>query len=262
MPGVERRESRTHSSPSLRSTRLLVSVRNAVEARAAIAGGADVIDVKEPTAGSLGRATFPAMREVAEVVQQARSIPCSVALGEISEVAAELGTLQVPPSVRWVKLGLSGCASRSDWQQQWLRIREYIAGNHEWIAVAYVDATTATSPSVRRVLAAAIETHCAGLLLDTFSKTSGTLLDSLSVDELHSITREAQAAGLLVALAGRVRREDLPALTPIQPDLIAVRSAVCRNANRTAAIDGELVANFRQAMLQSSVGDEAAVQIL
>ena len=37
-------------------TRLLVSVRSVEEAEAALAGGADLIDVKEPTRGSLGRA--------------------------------------------------------------------------------------------------------------------------------------------------------------------------------------------------------------
>ena len=35
---------------------LLVSVRSAAEALAALAGGADVIDVKEPNQGSLGAA--------------------------------------------------------------------------------------------------------------------------------------------------------------------------------------------------------------
>ena len=35
-------------------TRLLVSVRSAEEAEIALAGGADVIDVKEPRRGALG----------------------------------------------------------------------------------------------------------------------------------------------------------------------------------------------------------------
>ena len=38
------------------AVRLLVSVRNASEARAAINGGADVIDIKEPDHGPLGMA--------------------------------------------------------------------------------------------------------------------------------------------------------------------------------------------------------------
>ena len=39
-----------------RTPRLLVSVRDAVEAEAALAGGAHLIDVKEPARGALGRA--------------------------------------------------------------------------------------------------------------------------------------------------------------------------------------------------------------
>ena len=35
--------------------RLLVSVRSAAEVRPALAGGADIIDAKEPSLGSLGR---------------------------------------------------------------------------------------------------------------------------------------------------------------------------------------------------------------
>ena len=39
--------------------RLLVSVRSAAEVAAAVAGGADIIDAKEPTAGSLGAGERP-----------------------------------------------------------------------------------------------------------------------------------------------------------------------------------------------------------
>ena len=45
-------------------TRLLVSVRNALEAEVALAGGAHVIDVKEPSHGSLGRADEATLAEV------------------------------------------------------------------------------------------------------------------------------------------------------------------------------------------------------
>ena len=40
---------------------LLVSVRSADEAKAALAGSADIIDIKEPDHGSLGRASHAAL---------------------------------------------------------------------------------------------------------------------------------------------------------------------------------------------------------
>ena len=43
---------------------LLVSVRNAEEAAAALAGGADVIDAKDPAAGALGPVPVQVFREI------------------------------------------------------------------------------------------------------------------------------------------------------------------------------------------------------
>ena len=45
--------------------KLLVSVRTIEEARAALAGGADIIDIKEPTRGSLGRADEAVLTSIA-----------------------------------------------------------------------------------------------------------------------------------------------------------------------------------------------------
>ena len=64
-------------------TRLLVSVRDASEALAALAGGADIIDVKEPTRGSLGMADGDAVAGVVEAVGE--RVPVSAALGELCE---------------------------------------------------------------------------------------------------------------------------------------------------------------------------------
>src|SRR5262245_15500947 len=61
-------------------TRLLVSVRSAVEARTALDGGADIIDIKEPSHGSLGRANDRTIQEIIGVVKGRRLV--SVALGE------------------------------------------------------------------------------------------------------------------------------------------------------------------------------------
>ncbi|NBW96041.1 MAG: hypothetical protein EBR28_04765, partial [Planctomycetia bacterium] len=61
---------------------VLVSVRNAVEVVAALAGGAHVIDVKEPARGSLGRAAPEAVAAVAAAV--AGAVPWTMAAGELA----------------------------------------------------------------------------------------------------------------------------------------------------------------------------------
>ncbi|HKB38458.1 MAG TPA: (5-formylfuran-3-yl)methyl phosphate synthase, partial [Gemmataceae bacterium] len=82
---------------------LLVSVRSAREAEAALAGGADVIDVKEPRRGPLGRADNAVLRAVLVAIAGRR--PVSAALGELIE---DGGGSPLPAGVRFVKWGLAG----------------------------------------------------------------------------------------------------------------------------------------------------------
>ena len=66
--------------------RLLISVANAAEASAALAGGADIIDAKDPLAGALGAVSVEVLREIHAAVAGAR--PVTAALGEASREAA------------------------------------------------------------------------------------------------------------------------------------------------------------------------------
>ena len=66
---------------------LLVSVRSVAEAQEAVAGGAAIIDVKEPSRGPLGRADADVTAAIAEAV--AGRAQLTVACGEL--VAGEPG---------------------------------------------------------------------------------------------------------------------------------------------------------------------------
>src|SRR4051812_19122876 len=98
--------------------RLLVSVRDAYEAREAMAGGADWIDLKEPRRGPLGAVDAETARQV--VAEVAGCAVVSAAAGELAawshSPARELATLT---GVSHLKLGLAGCREDA-WQSRWL----------------------------------------------------------------------------------------------------------------------------------------------
>lgn len=229
---------------------LLVSVRSAAEAVAALAGGADLIDVKEPSRGSLGRADDETLAAIMSVVAGRR--PVSAALGEL---LAE-PDLPAIPGLAFVKWGLAGAAQVADWRQrfsrQLARLRSEQPGC-EAVAVAYADGERATSPEPESVAAFAVESGCKVFLLDTWQKDGTTLLDWLPLERIESLTNFCRSAGVRVALAGSLGVEQIAALRSLRPNWFAVRGAVCCGGRSgTVEVDrvrrmGEVVGNVTAA---------------
>ncbi len=237
-------------------SRLLVSVRSADEALQAVNGGADILDVKEPDLGSLGMANLEAIQAIAEQINLVHAeIPLSVALGELRDWLTRDQFPLLPSTVQYAKLGLSGMSDQPNWHAEWCRIRAMFSRSRpslRWVAVAYADHAAARSPSLDAVLNAAAaanetpESACAGLLIDTFTKTGTTLLDYYPVAKLQEIARHCHANGLFLAVAGSLTLPAIRDLRGAGADIIAVRSAACRNGNRRAEIDESQVAAISQ----------------
>lgn len=236
---------------------LLVSVRSIDEARDAIAGGCDLLDLKEPSRGSLGQVSLRTMHDVCSLVERLpHAPPMSVAVGELHEWMATKQALRVPGTVSYVKLGLSNAAAA--WRSEWSEVRRRVTastGVMNWVSVHYAD-RFAGSPPLDDVLTEAIAVGCRGLLIDTFAKGNGRLLDCMTPVQLTEARQRAASAGLLFAIAGSLQLLDLSQLVEVAPDIIAVRSAVCRDGVRTAAVSAEAVQEFRREM--SSVFSKGA----
>jgi len=218
-------------------TQLLISVRSAPEARIALAGGAQVIDVKEPHRGSLGRAELSVIKEVCAAVENRAWV--SVALGELLETEGNSG--QLPAGIRWAKLGLAGCAQQADWETIWLKQVSSFPPETKPVAVVYADYLTAHAPAPAEILRTAYRANCKVLLIDTFDKTHGRLLDIWPLPELAGFCQSVQKAGMELALAGSLKVKDIPQLLPISPQFLAFRGAAC---------EGERVDQLKQYLVE------------
>ncbi|HEX8202726.1 MAG TPA: (5-formylfuran-3-yl)methyl phosphate synthase, partial [Isosphaeraceae bacterium] len=219
---------------------LLVSVRSADEARAALAGGAMVIDVKEPGRGALGRADVAVWDAVRRAVPP--EVPVSVALGELREwrgvAAPDPGAFE---GIAYRKLGLAG--SGAGWADEWAGLLRSWGIGPPWVAVAYADWDAAGAPPPGDVLEVATALGCAGLLVDTWDKSRPGSLDLSWL----ALVRRAQAAGRFVALAGGLDAGAIARLAPLCPELFAVRGAACGRGERRGTIEAPRVARLVRA---------------
>ncbi len=212
---------------------LLVSVRSAAEVEAALAGGADIIDAKEPGRGSLGPVSPEVLAEIMARVPDHVSV--SVALGDHTIPADVVGAvtslrLSPRPGALYLKLGFAGL--RSEAQIEGL-IAAAVAASSESaaaplvVAVAYADAARAETASPDAITRLAARAGATGVLLDTHTKDGMGLLSWIPSIALKHWAANARAAGLVTALAGELGLEDLDRLFPAAPDVIGVRGAAC-----------------------------------
>lgn len=242
---------------------LLVSVRSPAEAADALAGGADVIDVKEPAAGSLGPATAATCCGIAEIVGE--RAPWTMACGELADGSERIGdllastwealaasgsaTVRLPAAI---KVGLAGCAERP-WQRELARLADGLPPGVGQVAVLYADAERCGAPLPIEVLAAVSDLRPAAVLVDTFDKQAAGLLGQRTVEELKRWRETAAAAGCRFVLAGKLTVEMFASLAEVDADIIAVRSAVC-SQGRSGPVDPALVRRVRASLLRPPAG--------
>src|SRR2546426_6507050 len=143
---------------------LLVSVADASEGRAALLGGADVIDAKDPREGALGAVRPEVLGELRAAVGAGRLL--SAALGDAgppvlvecrARAAARLGAT-------FVKVGFRGAATVSQARRRAAAARRGAGERTRVVLVAYADWPRADSLGPGPLLELAVEIGAAGVL--------------------------------------------------------------------------------------------------
>ena len=224
---------------------LLISVAGPAEARAALRGGADVIDAKDPRRGALGPVPPHRLAAIRAAVAGAR--PISAALGDAaSEDALARAVAQaVSVGVTFVKVGFAGVTSEPRARRLALAAQPR-AGTDvgaRLVLVAYADWRRAESLAPARVVAVAAAVGAAGVLLDTVYK--GVPLFTIEpLASLAAWVAAAHAAGLFAALAGGLSGSDFVRARALGADLVGVRGAACVGG-RTGRVSRARVAALR-----------------
>ena len=229
--------------------RLLVSVAHAADAAAALAGGADLIDAKDPTGGALAAVTPDTFAAIVAAVAGAR--PVTAALGNaIDEDTVERAARDFGQAgARFVKIGFAGIASGDRvgvLAKAAVRgARAGSSGQCGVVAVAFADADRAVGLAPFALVAEAARAGAEGLLLDTADKSGPGLRDLMEAAALAAFVSSVREAGLFVALAGRLTAGDLPFVRDAGADIAGVRGAAC-DGGRGGQVSAERVRQLQQ----------------
>ncbi len=219
-------------------TGMLASVASLDEARMVLAGGADVIDLKDPSQGALGAVATDLMRQVVSLVK--RQCLVSATVGDLPmerDIVLPAVSNTAATGVDIVKVGFFAQHIGRDLLNG-LRLEAH--QGVRIVAVLFADIGIRLS-----TLSRLADVGVWGVMVDTAQKAKGSLRERISDDVLLQFVQEAHACRLVCGLAGSLRSDDIMPLLALEPDYLGFRGALCTGGLRTAGLDEEAVAAIR-----------------
>ncbi len=214
---------------------------NEKEASEAIAGGADIIDVKNPSEGPLG-ANFPwVIKRIREITPKNIKVSCT--LGEVPNLPGSISLAALGAAtlgVDFIKVGLHGFKTS---QEAICLLQNVNRAAKEYnpfikvVAAGYADAERVGGLDPLLISEIASKAQVDVAMLDTAVKDNKNLFNFLTGLQLQKFVDSAHKFGLEVALAGSLRIQDLPVVYGLGADIAGFRGAVCTNNDR---VKGEI----------------------
>lgn len=238
---------------------MLISVKSPVEAAiAAAADGVNVVDVKDPSQGSLGFAGAELTNQIAAAVgrvsagQRLQGISAdrklvSVALGELHNLNLDEVRQIDWASVDFVKIGLSGLYEGNLWRLPLSDALAEVPSRVKRVLVLYVDQVDASS--AEDIVKSARNDGLSVVLLDTFDKSNGNLFAHWAESDVDRVFGSAKRLSMTSVLAGSIGLADISRAFELGADLIGVRGAVCdgdRSGNLCQHRLNELLSVYRE----------------
>lgn len=215
-------------------TQILISVTSIAEAQLALDNGADIIDLKDPSAGALGALPLPLIQEIVSHVNGRKLV--SATIGDLimqPDLILQSVALLAATKVDYIKIGFFETVDF----QPCLDVLQTVTQNGvKLIAVLFAEYKY---PEV--LLDLIKKAGFIGVMLDTASKNGRTFLDHYSVKEREEFARKVLALGLTFGLAGSLKQEHIAVVKALNPTYIGFRGGVCNNNQRQLALDAEKI---------------------
>ena len=227
---------------------LMVSVQDLYEAKQALKGGADIVDVKNLQEALVGSAHPNVVKQIRDEVPSAHhaSVTLGVVpdqIGTVSMAVYAAGTLDATS----VKVGFM-VSEYSVALETLLAAKEALAGTQtKLIGSLFADNLLydgGIDPDLMVKLAK--EGQCDGFLIDTLVKDGRNLFDFVPEERLKEMVLEGKELGMSTALSGHLKMSDLDELSRVNPDIVGVRGAVCQKGDRDSRVHWESVADFKK----------------
>tara|TARA_B100000029_G_scaffold503822_1_gene581536 strand:- start:303 stop:1022 length:720 start_codon:yes stop_codon:yes gene_type:complete len=219
-------------------TKLLVSFKSKEEISIENLSLVDILDLKDPSKGSLGSWKIKSIREIIKIFGKKKEI--SATLGDVSDTRKIIKELRKFDELKlnYIKFGIFS-ESQNQIENLMKKIYEEKIKT-KLVPVIFVDKIFIKNwifENFEKIKSFGFK----DLLLDTYSKNSGNLLEICTINFLENFIDQSYKFSIKVGLAGKLKSDQIPKLLLLGPKILGFRSAACSNNDRNASISNSKI---------------------
>ncbi len=220
-------------------TQLLISVTSIEEAQIVLDNGADIIDLKDPSAGALGALPLALIKAIVAYVNGQK--PVSATIGDLPmqpDLILERVALLANAKVDIIKIGFF---DTDDYQPCLDALQSVAQTGVKLIAVLFAENNYTAS-----LIGAIKQAGFIGVMLDTVKKNGLTLMDYYSEEQRNIFAQRVYEYDLSFGLAGSLKIQHVAIVKKINPTYIGFRGGVCDENQRELSLNTEKIRAIRQ----------------
>jgi uncharacterized protein (UPF0264 family) len=227
-------------------TQLLISVTSIEEAQIALENGADIIDLKEPSAGALGALPIERIQAIVAYVKSIKEAGARLTSATIGDLPMQPNLL-IAQITKLIETGVDiikiGFFQTDDYQPCLDALRPLAETGTRFIAVLFAETTYP-----KALIAAIKNAGFIGVMLDTANKNGLTLLDYYSAENRREFANYVFKLDMQLGLAGSLKLQHIDLIKDINPSYIGFRGGVCDDNQRHLALDAVKIKAIRKTM--------------
>lgn len=227
-------------------TQLLISVTSVAEAQIALENGADIIDLKNPSAGALGALPFAQIQAIADYVHNQDAPyrkPVSATIGDVPmqpQLVYDCVAKLTNTKVDFIKIGFF---EADDYQPCLDALQNITQTGVKLVAVLFAEHHYPDD-----FIDAIKNAGFSGVMLDTAKKNGLSLMDHYSGEQCKNFAERVLKLDLTLGLAGSLKIQHVALAKQVNPTYVGFRGGVCDEGQRVLSLNADKLQAIRKVL--------------
>jgi len=199
-------------------SKILASIKNLSEARLLINTDIDIIDIKDPSNGALGRLNKNDIEDIVSFVNNKKLTSSTVGDLPNDEKLISKNVNDVSSTnIDFVKIGV--------YDDNYIQTLCNIKSCKKLIAVFFADKFLPSKIEIVNLK----NSGFSGVMIDTSNKKTGNLFEHASYKDISNFITMAKNINLLTGIAGSINESHIDKIIKLRPNYAGFRGALCEN---------------------------------